>query len=671
MSKGYRISAFGLVLIFAAASIFFLRGEQNTAAEKKISSPGKYEGYSKPLYDGWVRRSQYVPVRDGTRLAVDIFRPTRNGTPVSESLPLIWTLTPYRRAARLPNGKLITALEQMSWLPTLLKHGYIVASVDLRGCGASFGFSPGAFSPNEAADAYDITEWFAAQPWCSGKIGMFGVSYQGMTQYMAASTAPPHLVAIMPDMAMFDVYSFSFPGGVFQDDFIRDWSNLVKTVNTVAPAVPVDDDPESKLLAEALKEHEKNRYSYEEAVQAKYRDDIVPRTTLRQNMEWSPHAYLKGIQENSARIAIYHVSGWFDMWPRDAVTWFNNLSNPQKIIITPWSHSHDSAKGWKESMQSLVGFVPQFDCGAEQLRWFDYWLKGIDNGIMSEPPVYYFTMGAPEGQAWKFARQWPLPEQKPTRFYFQAGLSGSISSANDGTLQEKPPQEDSGRDDYVVDYTTSSGTSTRWHNGRGGGFKYEDMAANDVKALTYTTAPLKADIEVTGHPVVHLWVSSTAEDGDFFAYLEEVDESGYSHYITEGVLRASHRKLSQAPYNYMNLPYHRSFAEDVEPLPAGQPVELVFDLHPTSNIFNAGHRIRVAITGADQPNFETPEPSPAPTVSVYRNGKAASYIELPVIPKESQEETARTVIFSTILIIIGIIIFVILLFLFLRRTLRK
>ena len=670
-TKWPRWSAFSLVLFFAAASVFALKGEQNTGAASKISSPGKYKGYSNPVYDEWVRISQYVPVRDGTRLAVDIFRPSRVGKPVSEPLPLIWTLTPYRRAARLPNGKLATALEQMSWLPTILKHGYIVASVDIRGGGASFGFSQGAFSPDEATDAYDITEWFAAQPWCSGKIGMYGVSYQGITQYMAASMAPPHLVAIMPDMAMFDVYSFSYPGGVFQDDFSRDWSNLVKMMDTAVPAVPVDEDPDSELMAEALKEHQKNIYPSEQAAQSKFRDDMEPGTSLRPNLDWSPHAYLKGIRENGARIAVYHVSGWFDMWPRDAVTWFNNLNNPQKILIAPWSHSHDFAKGWKETIEPLVGFVPQFDCAAEQLRWFDCWLKGIDNGIMTEPPIYYFTMGAPEGEAWKFARQWPLPEQKRTPFYFQAGPSRSITSTNDGLLGEQPPSNDSGQDDYVVNYTTASGTSTRWHNGRGGAFKYPDMAANDAKALTYTTAPLKANIEVTGHPIVHLWVTSTANDGDFFAYLEEVDENGFSHYITEGVLRASYRKLGQAPYNYMNLPYHRSFAEDMEPLPAGQPVELVFDLHPTSNVFNAGHRIRLTLTCADQPNFETPELSPAPTVSVYRIRQAASYVELPVIPKGGKEEAAKELILSTTLIVIGVVIVVIMLFFLLRRRLRK
>jgi len=669
--RAHRYLAVWQAFFFIFSITIFLQGQEATQSAEKISSPGKYQGYSQPIYDEWVRISQYVPVRDGTKLAVDILRPSRGGKPVSEPLPVIWTHARYHRADLTPDGKLLTILDQIPWLQTILKYGYVVAAVDIRGSGASFGVSRGAFTPEEATDAYDITEWFAGQPWSSGKIGMFGISYLAITQYMAASTTPPHLVAIMPDMAMFDVYSFAYPGGVFQDDFISEWSNIVKMLDTTAPAAPVDNDLGSKLLAKALKEHQKNSNPVDYTLKDAFRDSVLPGTDIQPNLDWSPHDYLKGIKEAGSRIAIYHVAGWFDMWPRDALIWFNNLANPQKIIILPWSHSHEYAKGWKETVAPLVGFDLKFDIGAEQLRWYDYWLKGIDNGIMSEPPICFFTMGAPEAQAMRYARQWPLLEEKPTRFYFQAGPSGSVKSAHDGLLAQGAPKRDPGKDDYVVDYTTATGKSTRWNNGRGGDFLYPDMAANDAKGLTYTSALLKSALEVTGHPVVHLWVSSTVPDGDFFAYLEEVDETGYSHYITEGVLRASHRKLAPPPYNYMDLPYHRSFEEDMEPLEAGLPEELVFDLHPTSNIFDAGHRIRLTITCADQLNFQTPELSPAPNVSVYRNKQFASYVELPVIPKGGAEESARGLILSTTLIVIGIIIVVIVLFLFLRARLRK
>jgi putative CocE/NonD family hydrolase len=641
------------------------------AAPAKISTPGHYQGYSHPICSEWVRTSQYVPVRDGTRLAVDVIRPSRDGQPVSEPLPVIWAFTPYRRSSHLPGGKLITVLDQMTWLQTVLKHGYVIAAADIRGTGASFGSIRGNFTPEEASDAYDITEWLAAQPWSTGKVGMCGGSYQGMMQYLAASLAPPHLVAIMPDMAMFDLYSFTYPGGIYQDDFIADWSNLVKMLSTAVPAAPVDDDPGSKLLTQALQEHQRNDYAIMGTEAANYRDSFDSDSQVQSFIDWSPHAYLKGIQDVGSRIAIYHVAGWFDMWPRDALTWFNNLSNPQKIILTPWSHSHDQAKGWKATVETLAGFIPQFDYAAEQLRWFDYWLKGIDNGIMSEPPIYYFTMGAPEEETWKFAPQWPLPNSKPARFYFQAGPSESIKSANHGLLAETPPQRDSGQDEYAVDYTTSTGKSTRWHNGRGGGFDYPNMASNEAKALTYTTAPLKAAITVTGHPIVHLWLTSSAVDGDFFAYLEEVDGTGYSHYLTEGKLRASHRKPGAAPYSFMNLPYHRSFKEDVEPLPPGQPVELVFDLLPTSNVFDAGHRIRLAIACADQTSFETPEIFPPPRVSVYRSRRFSSFVELPVVPEPGKKEEIKGIVLSTTLIVLAIIVFVVVLVLYLRARLKK
>ena len=181
------------------------------------------------------------------------------------------------------------------------------------------------------------------------------------------------------------------------------------------------------------------------------------------------------------------------------------------------------------------------------------------------------------------------------------------------------------------------------------------MLPNDKKALTYTTVPLEEDLEVTGHPVISLWVSPTARDGDFFVSLEEVDAEGYSHYITEGVLRASHRKLSEPPFKYMGLPYHRSFEEDIQPMPEGEPVQLIFDLHPISNIFNAGNRIRITVSCADQNNFETPELSPPPTITIHRNSAYASHVTLPVISPEATAAPKQ----GNLLIIIAIVIVVI------------
>jgi putative CocE/NonD family hydrolase len=599
------------------------------AQEDRISRFGIYQGYSKPIYSNWVRTSQYITVRDGTKLAADIFRPTENGVPVQGPLPVIWTHHRYQRAILAPNGTIITQLWREPWLETMLRHGYVIAAVDVRGSGASYGTRTGPFSAEETQDAYDITEWFAAQPWSNGRIGMYGRSYLGITQYMAASMAPPHLVAIFPEMAMFDFYSFVYPGGVFRHDFCSKWGSGVKKqdTNPIYPNVPVDEDLSGAMLQEALKEHLTNADVYALAAGPTYRNSLTENGEMI-HIQRSPASYIEEIMGSG--VAVYHLIGWYDIYTRDAPLWFTNLepNHPQKLVIGPWNHSASDELDW----------------AAEHLRWYDFWLKNVDNGIMDEAPIHYYTMGAPSGQQWHSTWQWPLPEEQPTHYYFHVGPSGSVESVNDGLLSLDAPTNTSGQDDITVNYSATTGGASRWTNGYGGDFNYPDMTTNDMKGLTYTTPPLDADVELTGHPVVHLWVSSTAADGDFFVYLEEVEDIGArtpeyrSHYITEGTLRASHRAMSTPPLENLSLPYHRSFAEDIKELPIGEPVELAFDLHPTSNIFNQGHRIRITITGADRDNTQTPEISPAPTVTVYRNATYTSYIVLPVIPGDSKNQ---------------------------------
>lgn len=612
--------------------------------EAQVSKIGEYRGYSQPIYDEWVHSSVYVTVRDATKLAVDIFRPAKNGKPVEEPFPVIWTHHRYHRAHVMEDSQVRTAMESR-WLQQVLKHGYVIAAVDVRGGGASYGSRQGPFTQEEAQDANDITEWLASQPWCNGKVGMYGRSYLGITQYMAASQAPPHLRAIFPEMALFDGYSFVYPGGVFHYDFLATWSKMVKDMDNDRQVARVDEDRDGKMLEEAIKEHQANTYAYDLVSSKLFRNSRDEKHNLTFQL-LSPSSYIEDVKKSG--VAVYHLVGWYDLYPRDAVLWFNNLNNPQKIVIGSWYHSAgDNA------------FL-----AAEHLRWYDYWLKDIDNGIMEEAPIYYYTMGAPESTEWRSTRKWPLPEENPTSFYFHEGKSESVNSRNDGILSLQTPSDATGKDDYIADYSTTLGKATRWANGYGGKFEYPDMTANDEKGLTYTTAPLDSNIEVTGHPIIHLWVTSTAEDADFFVCLEKVDENGYSHYITEGTLRASHRATSSPPYNNIGLPFHRSYAEDIAPLPK-EPVELVFDLLPTSNIFDQGHRIRVTITCADKDTALTPELSPPPTVSIYRNENFASYISLPIIPQAGEEEQRATAIII-ILVLVAIIFAVVLLQKFLK-----
>ncbi|MGE5551136.1 MAG: CocE/NonD family hydrolase [Bacteroidota bacterium] len=610
MSK--RFSAYSISLLCIMILLVKFARPLSAGGEARISRPGVYQGYSRRLYPGWKRSSQYVTVRDGTKLAVDIFRPAVKGRPVTEPLPVIWTQTRYGRRMRFLWGS-YDILRQFPWLRTVVKHGYIIAAVDTRGTGASFGIWRLANSPEEARDAYDLTEWFAARPWCNGRVGMFGRSYLGNTQYMAASKAPPHLLAIFPEMGGGDVYEMAYPGGVLRSGFLGIWSRYLNYLDTRAAPARVDEDPRGEMARAAQREHAGNTNTAAEARLYPYRDDVQRSTGLQPFLTSNVHRYFKEI--GASGVAIYQYAGWFDGYPRGALLCQENLANPRKLIIGPWHHM--GGKG--------------FDLAAEHLRWYDYWLKGIDNGIMREAPIRYYVMDAPKGMEWRTARQWPPPNQRLTKFYLGPGRTGSVDSCNDGFLSAAAPAAATGRDEYKVDYTATSGKTSRWINMAAGRYYYPDMAGNDRKGLTYTTPPLTRAVEVTGSPIMHLWVSSTARDGDFFAYLEEVDEYGRSRYVTEGVLRASHRALAAPPDNHLGLPYHRSYAGDTVELPGPAPVELVFDLLPTAKVFKKGHRIRLTITCADKDNAQTPVLSPAPTVSVYRQSGRASYLELPVI----------------------------------------
>jgi uncharacterized protein len=571
--------------------------------EGRLSQPGTYEGYSQLQYNERSSTSEYISMRDGTKLAALILRPAQDGKTVSTPLPVIWTHNRYHREG----------IFNWHYLLTLLKYGYIIVSVDVRGSGASFGTYRGPFSPAETNDAYDITEWLAIQPWSNGNIGMFGRSYLGITQFMAASTAPPHLKAIFPEMAEFDHYSFFYPGGMFRDDFVRQWGKMINSLDADGSAVDVDTN--KAMLQEALKEHAANLDMFAMFSPLQFRDNVSAMTGTQLYNVNNPANYLKEIR--SSGIPVYHWAGWYDMFPKDALLWYNNLTNPQKIVIGPWAHPQ----------------LGSLDLATEELRWYDYWLKGINNGVMSEAPIYYYTMGDGKKSGWHSAWKWPLPNEKRTNFYFDGTKAGSVDSVNDGSLSLTLPGVTTGVDKYQVDYATTTGTSTRWTAG------YNVMSPiypntlmfNDEKGLTYSTPPLPAEVEVTGHPVVHLWITSSASDGDFFVYLEDITEASFSKYITEGNLRASHRAISTAPYEYLGLPFHRSYAEDIAGLP-DKPIELVFDLLPTSYVFDAGHRIRVTITCADKDNVLTPRLDPPPTINLYRETDYASYIELPIIP---------------------------------------
>lgn len=344
-------------------------------------------------------------------------------------------------------------------------------------------------------------------------------------------------------------------------------------------------------------------------------------------------------------IAIYTVGCWFSVFTRDT-TWryaTQKATNPSKMFIAPAGHEtfglsvRPPGPYWGYFGINVAEVHKGYN--NERLRFFDHYLKGIESGIDKEPPIYIYVMN---GDGWRLENEWPLGRQAITNYYFAEGNTLAKDKTSNGS------------DNYKVDLTLKN-LQSRWTNGIAALKEIVKRTDLDPKCLTYTSEPLEQDVEVTGHPIVHFWVSSTANDGDFFVYLEDVDDKGEALFVTDGLLRANFAKL--IPYDFLppgsqmsvlpDLPWHGFKQSDyVDGIFAGgNKVELVIDLLPTSWVFKKGHRIRVSIAGADWPTLRLhPKLSPnnkpddpgniVPTITVYRDADHPSRIDLPVIPQK-------------------------------------
>jgi hypothetical protein len=632
------------IAVVLVMALFLLYKKQSK--QIKVSEFGKYKGYSEEIYDANKRISDYLTLQNGTRLAYDLILPTKNGVPARESLPVLFKYTPYLRNFTIfdksgknlladfldlkwyekamlrirywffDQGNLMDPLFMTKWLRNMVKHGYAVIVVERPGAGASFGvMNPGMEGAGKEAD--EILDWIASQPWCNGNIGMYGDSWNAMMQFTAASTGNPHLKAIFPAASQIEIYdALEYRGGVCNKAFNSFFARVVPYLKNLA--TPVDSDKDGMLLAQAHQERSGSPDAKTMATaleQYPFRDSLLPNGKKLWEDGFALYPFIERV--NRSGIPVCMTTGWYDIFTSDIFFWYDNLTVPKRLTVRPLDHSGIDANGF------------DLDYGAEAQRWFDYWLKGINNGIRDEPTIHYYLMGTPKKEAWQTSTQWPLENRKPTHFYFGKGRTGSIASINDGFLSTELPTVPDGFDAYMVDYTTTSGKNSRWVAVEEA-YKYPDMCSNDKKALTFTTSPLETDAEVTGHPVVHLWLTTDAPDLDVFVYLEEVDRRGKSTYITEGTLRASHRKLSQAPFNNLGLPFHSHYKSDWMPIMAGEPIELVFSLLPTAYRFHKANRMRITVAFADAANFGTPIIDPAPKLRLLRDMDHPSYIELPV-----------------------------------------
>ena len=584
-----KVSTTRPLLIVAAA----LAGCSNPA----LPPPASIQATAQAPYDEVVRQSLYVPVRDGTRLAMNVYRPAVGGVAVDRPLPVIFAFTPYRARYRDENGEIVeTGLSERLGLRGMTDHGYVVAVADIRGKGASFGRRRGFQDRTEAQDGHDLVEWLAAQPWSDGNVGMVGCSYLGGTTIQTASTAPPHLRAVFAGATDFDKYAFVRRGGITAQFNTRPDEPLAIDL----ASVPVDADPSGALLREAVRQHADNTPMAELWYGMPYRDSLSSHTGTRFWEEVGPYSYADTLRNSGIEYFLWVT--WKDEPAEQVLTAAANL--PARLMVGPGSHCEAP---------------PGVDLGAVQRRFFDRHLKGIRNGLDEEPRYRWWTLDAPAGQEWTWSNRLPGEGVAPHPLFLDSGPSGTVQSANDGGLTGA--QAATGSDSYRVDYDVQ-------------GRDYFPFwpAVLDERGLTYTSAPLADDVVMTGSPVVHLRVAADQDDTNLFVFLEEVDAEGNAENLSFGRLALSHRAVSEPPYDNRGLPWHSGREADVAPAVPGTvyPVELA--LTPSSKRFRAGSRIRLSIRGADprQRNLAAIRRDPPETVTVHR-GAGVSRVEIPFL----------------------------------------
>lgn len=540
-------------------------------------------------FDGITSHSLYVPLRDGVKLAVRIDRPTRGGVVVDEKLPVIWhhSLSISQLTAD-GTGDRVSAVREMQ---TLARHGYVVVQVARRGNGQSFGSMRGYHDRNEAQDAFEMIDWLAKQSWSNGTVGMYGCSNTGDAVMHALSMRPPALKAVYAGCFSWHKYDPFRRGGIFAQ-----WgTGPTRSLEADMAISPVDGDEAKTQLAIAARQHQASTPLFEMWKQLPYRDSFSSLVGSRFWSEGSAASYAQQIRLSG--IPLYIQGGWRDELRDQAFTAWLNVPGA-RVVMGPWVHCDNRGFELLEEIQ----------------RFFDLHLKGKKTGLDQDAPIHYYTVNAAPGTEWRATSSWPLPDAQPQSWFLSP--SGLSAKAGKAAAQSFPVRYD------VACPNAGQGSTVQPCHVQGSG-------------LSFAGAPLKAGVEVTGHPSVKLWVASSGKDANLFAYLEEVAPDGSVTVVTEGRLKASLRKTGQAPWAMpAGVVWHRAFAEDAQPLKPGTPVELDFSMMPTSYIFRPGHRIQITVTGSDHRERARGD-APPPTITLLGGRQHPSLVTLPVIPAKA------------------------------------
>lgn len=569
-----------------------LAGEQLAGWEpKKISAP---------LYQVDCEPDVAIPLPDGVVLRGDLYRPKASGT-----FPALVAWSPYTK--ELQNTGLPLPINEVGVTRYIVSRGYCHLIVNARGTGKSGGERSESFSLCEQQDIYDTIEWAARQSWCDGNVGMTGMSYFAVIQYLAAARQPPHLKAIFPYLGFTDLYRhFAYHGGAFQSDFFATYYTFVGSTQ--------------KLSVKPALRHGLGYLLNRAWVQA-----LIMRIFFlnRTKMPGRLHP-----QESWARsFATLAFDQRFDgPFYREKSAWpvLQQIEIPA-CIGTNWGnfglHMKGAFQAWaeirSEKKKLFIGPPdprwPWSNYQEELLAWYDYHLKGIDTGIEEQPPVRYWLQGA---DRWRTAANWPIPGATKQRFY--------LTTCADDALTEQRLQAEQPAQESVLSFVAIPRNM----------LYPKVLNRYEAQVLRYATEPFQTDTEITGPIRLYLKLSSTAIDTHIIARVSDLAPDGKRRKLSFGWLEASHRRVDQTLSRPDEVIHEHQKAE---PLTPGEPVICEFSLTPTANLFKQGHSLLLEI--GSQPDlletnafegciffsYDTP-PYPARN-TIFHGGVNGSYVE--------------------------------------------
>ena len=508
--------------------------------------------------------------------------------------------------------------------------------------GASTPKAIGAPFVNEALDGFDAQTWCGTRAWSTGKVGTSGGSYVALTQWMPAPLRNPHLAAMAPQVGFSNLYhNWVYTGGAFQLAFNVRWGpvQMRSRVNQVRHLwLPSEQHLSSFFDHLPLIEADENAGGAWEP----FKDWI-------RHPDYGPYwDSLGNIERQYADIDVpaYGFGGWYDVFLQGTLNNFMGVRSKgfsqrarrgQKVLVGPWIHCLGDRGTNSRTGDIDFGAEALLDLRMEELRWFDYWLKGIDNGILDEPPVRVFVMGA---NRWRLAREWPIPGTRSEVWYLHS-KGGANSSQGDGRLDRSAPAEDEAPDRFQYDphdpVPTTGGSTCCSED-----ITPVPMGPRDQRTvawrrdvLVYDSEVLEHDLEVTGPIKVVIYAASSAPDTDFTAKLVDVFPSGFAMNVAQGIVRARYRDSWTEP----------------SLLRRGEICRFEIDCWSSSNRFLRGHRIRVEVSSSNYPQFDrnpnTGHPFGLDTElrsalqSVYHEPRYRSHVLLPVVeaPLDGEDST--------------------------------